>query len=80
MVEKWRNVRKDAVEAVDKLCGVIPELSTVYTDEGWMKCYPQNVHMNWGDVCTEMSTGKYRAIDSHRRVYSLKTLAPLGFS
>jgi len=44
-VEKWRKAQSGAEVAVDKLCGVIPELSTVYTDERWMKYYPQNIHM-----------------------------------
>jgi len=44
-VEKWSSAQKDAAKGVDKLCRVVPELSTVYTEEGWMKSYPQNIHM-----------------------------------
>ncbi len=44
-VEKWENARKIAGVSVDKSGRVIPKLSTVYTDEEWMKIYPQNIHM-----------------------------------
>ena len=44
-VEKRRKSSSRAEPPVDKWDGVMPYLSTVYTDEEWMNRYPQNVNM-----------------------------------